>query len=437
MKIYKDKDPYVYNDSLYAKQRKREARIKRIISALMACEIFCTVMVGLFGVKSDKYAFDKENPFDGQSISSSDFSANYKAMKAKSFVEDECFKETINNIKNSNVEEKKAYLLYYALLSNEYLTTEEKKVLAGYIQYFIDNKYLDYEYVYNKLSSFKINPNDESLYENGNAGIYTRADNSITFANDSERDYAISHEIFHAEDKSGELLSYSDYAWFIEGLVCVLNYEYLNDKDNAKNIKAYFIRLLCELVDPDILLQVRSTGNMNILINALKDKGVHKEDTLELFKLFNDYNFLKKEERTINGAVNDINEKLKIQISIKLIEIYNTVYNTPDTIKPIYREYMWQIQSDGIPVIGLEREDIYYYYFNSQKKGPFEKFENDCIIIYHQDRKEIIFSSLESINGKTVKKNETTIDKINQSDFNELYENLLNKYTEKENAKTK
>ena len=43
---------------------------------------------------------------------------------------------------------------------------------------------------------------------------------SLFLTNDSERDYAISHEIFHAEDKSGELLSYSDYAWFIEGLAC-------------------------------------------------------------------------------------------------------------------------------------------------------------------------------------------------------------------------
>lgn len=434
MKIYKDKDPYVYNDSLLTKKRKRTKAEIRIISALLA---FDMVLMGACVSKITNYVLSPSNPFDGQKISSSDFIANYKYMKSRSFVEDDVFKGIIESIKASSIDEKKAYLLYYALLSNEYLTTEEKEKLTGYIQYFIDNKYLDYEYVYRKLYFLIVNPNDETLLEDGVAGIYNQDNNSMTFANDSSRDYAISHEIFHAEEKSGELLSYSDYAWFIEGLACVLNYEYLNDKDDAKNIKAYFIRLLCELVDPDILLQVRSTGNMNILINALKDKGVHKEDTLELFKLFNDYNFLKKEERTINGAVNDINEKLKIQISIKLIEIYNTVYNTPDTIKPIYREYMWQIQSDGIPVIGLEREDIYYYYFNSQKKGPFEKFENDCIIIYHQDRKEIIFSSLESINGKTVKKNETTIDKINQSDFNELYENLLNKYTEKENAKTK
>jgi len=215
MKIYKDRDSYVYNESLLDKQNRNKRRndfFTRLESALLAINIALIGTVSVYGIS---YSFKKDNPFDGQTITSSNFSTNYKVIKSRSFLEDESFKETIKAIKNADIDEKKAYLLYYALLSNDSLAKEEKEKLTGYIQYFIDNKYLDYEYVYSKLSLFRITPNDKTLLENDMAGIYTSNNNTLTFANDSYRSYAMSHEIFHGEDKSGELLSYADYAWFI------------------------------------------------------------------------------------------------------------------------------------------------------------------------------------------------------------------------------
>lgn len=434
--MYKDKDLYKRkNDNISKLEQIRNNEVK-LTAAFLALLLSIQGTLCLTNIKNElDYQLKPINPFNGSAISS-DFIANYQAMKANKFICDEEFKDVIEHIKNSDIDEKKAYVLYYALLENKYLTAEEKEKLTGYIQYFIDNKYLDYEYVYNKLALFKINPNDETLHDFGAAGIYNRGNNSMTFANDSDRDYALSHEILHSEDKSGDILSYHDYAWFIEGLTCVLNYEYLNNKSDGENIKAYFVRLLCELVDPDILFKVRTTGNINILINELENKGAKRDTVLELFKLFNDYNYLKEEEKTINGYANIIHEIIKKEISIRLIEIYNSVYNNPDFIKPIYFDYILEIESDGISSNIISTE-MSLYYFNSLKKGEktvIEKNGNFTYFIKYEDLKrnrEVHLS--DGVIG-------TSITYVTQDNFTIKYNNslkMLEELKEKNNSKFK
>lgn len=441
MKFYKDKDPYVYNESLLDKQNRKKREIDfltRLQSALLAVEI---VLIGTVSVYGISYSLKKENPFDGQTITSTNFSTNYKVEKSKSFLEDEGFKETIENIKKSDMDEKKAYLLYYALLSNESLTKEEKQKLTGYIQYFIDNKYLDYEYVYKQFSTLKLSPINKDL---GYAGTYTAMNNTIKFDSEEARKDALTHEAYHSEDKSGKILSYNDYAWFIEGLTSVLNYEYFNQKDNGNDgndVKAYFIRILCELVNPDILFKVRATGDMNILIDELVNKGARKDTVLELFKLFNDYNYLEEDEKTINDNLNIIHETLKKEISIKLIEIYNSIYNTPDFIKPIYFDYILKIELDG-KTSNVSSTETSFYYFNSLKKDTFSEIKNlengiKHTVEYRNLIKETI-SSYQDNKNRTI--SEHIVSKITQEDFTLKYNNLLrmlNEDKEKLNFKRK
>lgn len=438
MKFYKDKDPYVYNESLLDKQNRKKRKIDfltRLQSALLAVEI---VLIGTVSVYGISYSLKKENPFDGQTITSTNFSTNYKVEKSKSFLEDEGFKETIENIKKSDMDEKKAYLLYYALLSNESLTKEEKQKLTGYIQYFIDNKYLDYEYVYKQFSTLKLSPINKDL---GYAGTYTAMNNTIKFDSEEARKDALTHEAYHSEDKSGKILSYNDYAWFIEGLTSVLNYEYFNQKDNGNDgndVKAYFIRILCELVNPDILFKVRATGDMNILIDELVNKGARKDTVLELFKLFNDYNYLKEDEK-FDGNFNIIQETLKKEISIKLIEIYNSVYDNPDFIKPIYFDYILKIKGDRIPSYILSSESSFYY-FNSQKKEEKTAIEKEVDVtkfIKYEELKKYT----EEHNSNGIVKNIVSF--VTQDDFNDFirkYNNflmMLKETNEKNNSKLK
>ncbi len=354
MKFYTDKDYSEYQEkereSKESKVQKKLDRNKRILSALLALDI---ILIGNFVFKGVKYEFSASNPFDGQKISSSDFIANYKYMKSRSFVEDDVFKGIIESIKASSIDEKKAYLLYYALLSNEYLTTEEKEKLTGYIQYFIDNKYLDYEYVYRKLYFLIVNPNDETLLEDGVAGNYNQDNNSITFANDSSRDYAMSHETFHSEDKFLFLNSSVDYKWFTEGLTELLSYEY-NNSTIVYDAEVTFCRILCEFVGSDVLFETRAKGDMNILINSLVNKGIKREKVEKLFDLFNQYRWERKEENP------DFNS-LRIKIIDILGDCYLDISKNDEFVNPMFYQHILCLSN-------LQNSDSNIkYYFNSKK----------------------------------------------------------------------
>lgn len=388
MKFYKDKDSYVYNKSLYDKQKRKDFLTRLKCALLVLNIIFSSGVIA----NNINYSFKRINPFDGQSISSSDFISNYKAEKSKSFLEDEDFKDVIDSIKNSNMDEKKAYLLYYALLSNDSLTEEEKKNLTGYIQYFIDNKYLDYEYVYNRLSNLKVGPINKDL---GAAGTTNLQYNTINFDSEESRKTCITHEIFHLEDKSGKILSYGDYAWFLEGLTSVLNYEYFDRKDDGYDFKADFIRILCLFIGSDKLLETRATGNIDILIDALIEKGIEKEKIEEMFYLLNKYNFEENKTSIESG-------KLIFEVQKILFECYNIIYNNPEFINPLFYNYFSQMGNPYIQPSYKTDENIYF--FNKRKVN---KVFNS--IYYHNDHEIVVIEYYDSYLIKKIYENNNLI----------------------------
>lgn len=279
MKLYRDKDPYVYRETLYDKKKKEEDKVKRIVSALLACEI---VLTSGLTVLTAKYEFDHSNPFDGSKITSSNFSSNYKAMKARSFLEDEDFKETIEYIKNADIDEKKAYLLYYAILSNESLEKQEKEMLKGYIQYFIDNKYLDYEYVYDKLFSIKISERNAKFPGTNISSQYSPSTNSIKLGIEED----LSHEVEHS------MMDVKDYPWIDEGYNSIISSEYHNDRATYA-IESNVIRVLCEMIGKEegreCFFKVAATNDINLLTQALVEKGIDESYCEELYTLLNEY----------------------------------------------------------------------------------------------------------------------------------------------------
>lgn len=379
MKLYRDKDTYIYNESLYDKSKKREDRYKRIISALMACQIFCSV----FAIKtSASYSVVQTNPFDGNNISSSDFITNYKAGKSKAFLDDKELNDMIETIKNSSIDEKKAYLLYYAILSNHNLTHEDKVILKGFINYFIDNKYIDYQYLYNKLATLKI---DKINSELGAAGTYNLLKNKLSFDSKEARKKALTHETLHSEEKDSIYLSYEDYAWFIEGLTSVLNYEYFDAYDDGYDYKADFIRILCLLVGPDVLFKVRATGDIDALVNEFINKGIEKEKVQKMFYLINKMNF------TSNTAP----EVLDIELELRkiLLESYNVIYNNPKFVNPLFYIYYDNVFNNYYfkdPPSENEIKNIYF--FNSQKKKEYPVLNT---IYKHNEQETVIFEYYE------------------------------------------
>lgn len=351
MKLYKDKDPYVYNESLFNKQRKRENRIKRIISALMACEIFCSVMAIDSSVK---YEINHSNPFDEQSISSSDFVSNYKAIKSRSFIEDESLKETIEHIKNSNIDEKKAYLLYYALLSNESLTKEEKEKLTGYIQYFIDNKYLDYEYVYNQLNQIVIKERNAKFPGTNISSTYNKSENSIRLGNINDLPHEIRHSIMNVPGQ----------VWLNEGYNCIITEEY--DGGFGSSVETNVIRVLCEMMGKesgrDCFFYMSSVNSIEPLSKKLKELGIEPEKYEELYSLLN-------ELAISNGNLKDIelNEQrgiLRKKISgLLAIMIRDSNIDKENMNSAIIMELLSRIS------LGIETNlnISNFYYFNKEK----------------------------------------------------------------------
>ena len=144
MSNYIDSDDYEIEKKLAKKrelreEKQRKKKINRIISLLTTINL----IVG--GTNFARVALVRENPFDGYSISSSDFNFKYKIARSRNMLNDESIKESLEYLKTADIKEKKAYALYYAIISNYNFTKEEKKALEAYMDYAIDNKYLNYE----------------------------------------------------------------------------------------------------------------------------------------------------------------------------------------------------------------------------------------------------------------------------------------------------
>lgn len=252
--------------------------------------------------------------------------------------------------KNSQNSAENAEKLYNAILANESITPKEKKHLTSYIQYFVDNKYIDCDHVCDKLASFTITENDPSLLDLGISAEY-KEENSITFANDEERAYSLSHELHHCIEN--ENLSYEYYGWFGEGFAELVIYEYFNQEASGWGIQTFFVRGLCEIVGPEVLFKVSATGDITVLENALAEKGINQKTAQEAFELFTQL----KDGESFNGV---LTEEQKFEAVWKLVELYNIANDYPDDIT--YSFYM---------AVGQMYGDMYgsfdHYYLNSAK----------------------------------------------------------------------
>lgn len=299
--------------------------------------------------------------------------SKYDEIYLNNDIRDPEYQEVLNSIKgNKNINRKKAEVLYYAILQNDSLTQKEKKELSNYIQYFIDNKYIDYEHVFNKLLKFTITKDNPALLDQGIGASYNEG-NSITFAGPEERKYLLTHEMLHCIES--EKLPYEKYSWFIEGYDCTVNYEYFDNEFDGHNMKTNFIRCLCELVDPDVLFKVSAIGDINPLVCALTEKGVDTEKIQNLFNLCEEYCLV---EASGNGDLKAIGA----EIVICFADMYNIIYDNPDYVSDAFVHSLLKIK--------VEVDDIYnYYYFNSDKtkknkKKQYNRTQDELFVIYEE-----------------------------------------------------
>lgn len=264
--------------------------------------------------------------------------------------------KTIEKISTKQgVDTENAENLYLSIFYNDCLTYKEKEYLLNFIQYFVDNQYIDCDEVCNKLSTFTVNKNNPDLLDLGISAEYTE-DNSITFANKTEREYALAHEIHHCIENAA--LPYETMDWFGEGFTCLVDYEYFDHTSDGENIQAFFVRSLCELVGPQVLFKVSGKGDPKILENALIERGVDKKTIKKVYNLFR-----KVKDQELGGDEEFF--KLRYQTVEALLDMYNVVYDNPPKISRSFYESVELF-------FGISENSFDNYYINSQKRNTFD-----------------------------------------------------------------
>ena len=179
------------------------------------------------------------------------------------------------------------YLLLNAICCNENLTDDEKDFCCGFIDMFKDNPYLDKERVYHSLLNLDISyKNRPYIYEDNIEGVYVDKYKSIgIFVSDKDK-AVLGHEVIHcicAND--GDLPKF-----FIEGMTELLANEYLSDSPfiEFKNypFEIYAVKMLCDTAGSDVVLKAYTTGDMNLVYEALASYSGTVEDAKKAISIF-------------------------------------------------------------------------------------------------------------------------------------------------------
>lgn len=373
MKVYKDKDPYVYNKSFHDKNKKN--RHKKIISALMACQIFCSVITISTTVK---YEFDHNNPFDGNKVVSSDFSANYKAMKARNLLEDEKIKDTVSYIKNAHLDETKAYILFYALISNVSVNERDIEELKNVIKYFCDNPYIDYEYVYNQLFNVKIVERNAIFPDTNISSTYSY---SLNEQGDLSSPGVIrlgkESDLFHEMVMHGTSKNYV-VSWIDEGYASIIDSEYNNHLE-VYPVEANTIRFLCELIGKesgrDCFYKIHAgkynenESTLDLLTSYLSAVGVSEKLCRELYDKMDEFSEFRAKKLSYEDLelTRDIRRSI-VGILAKMYQEANySNQNQNNIINEFPKIYLINILYEENINLASEK----YYYFNKEKMREY------------------------------------------------------------------
>lgn len=120
--IHKNDD---YNSIAYRKKliQKRNTFISSILVAEM---IFSSISF----LSTVNYELKHENPFNCNNIKHNQLISETQTYDVVKYLNDSDFIETIKLIKSMSKNDKKAFSLYFSILTNDYFTDEEKKYFS-------------------------------------------------------------------------------------------------------------------------------------------------------------------------------------------------------------------------------------------------------------------------------------------------------------------
>ena len=158
-----------------------------------------------------------------------------------------------------------------AVIENENLSKDEKEILYNYVDLLEDNPYLNKSNTYNNLEDLDIIYDKDADYGKDVMGVYDNTPNAITIIEESENQDTIHHELVHC------IYSQNTYnrlpVFFNEGMTELLTNEYFAE-DPFKEEVSYpyeitMVKMLCELVGEDVVLESYTKKDIKILENKL------------------------------------------------------------------------------------------------------------------------------------------------------------------------
>lgn len=252
----------------------KTTRFFQIVSGLMAIISICSMLYikGLY-LPEDRQ-FDMDNMFLGSDVCVSN-------SRVKSVMKELC--ELGYAVEEDNMN----YLLLNAIQCNDNLTCDEKEFCCRFIDMFNDNPYLDKERVYHSLLNLDISyKNRPYIYDDTVEGVYIDKFKSIgIFVNDPDK-AVLGHEVIHCICANDGCLP----TFFVEGMTELLANEYFSDSPfiEFKNypFEIYAVKMLCDTAGSDVVLKAYTTGDMNLVYEALASYSGTVDDAKKAIGIF-------------------------------------------------------------------------------------------------------------------------------------------------------
>lgn len=393
--MYKDSE-YKNNNNLSPLQNKKNLKL-RIEAVLLSLAISVTGTLDIYATKELVNAKIATNPFDGSQISTSFLETDVKYIKVKSYLEDEKFIDIIKDIRqNSNINEKKAYVLYYAILENQDLTEEEKNVLSDAIRYFSDNPYIDAEYVYEQLSKINIIKRNATFPGTNISSMFSYsmdAQEKIVYG--GEIKLGNEKDLFHEYIMHGTSKNHTA-SWIEEGYASIIDAEYHSSNDSnyliefdSYPVEASIIRFLCEIMGKEkgreCFFKIHAgkfdsmSTSLELLTSYLVNCGITQELCQELYLEMN--NFSQYRCKILNDE-EEIEERKVLECVVGILaKMYDMVNDNKQLNNIICSEYI----SDILYKTGINLSIDKYYYFNSKE---INKYPNPITIEYYYPYEE-------------------------------------------------
>lgn len=161
--------------------------------------------------------------------------------------------------------------LLQAIEENKNIKDEHAQILIQLKKAIMEHPYIDYSDLYQVLRTLKIKDSNEIMeYSNGSIvrASYSYTENICTLYREAGGgEIHLSHEGGHIF--LGHL---SDYFYLNEGITELYITEYCrNGIPDGYWVNVYCVRILCELIEPKVLLQAQSLDDSSLIIQALTE----------------------------------------------------------------------------------------------------------------------------------------------------------------------